>query len=69
MIIDKSKKHEPTEVVFNPQIITMSYVDFREQIYLLLDEYDEYRTQPNTAPRIELEDSIDNLLTYLKKDS
>lgn len=53
----------------NPKIMTMSYVDFREQIYLLLDEYDEYITLPNTSARIEMEDSIDNLLTYLKKEN
>ena len=49
------------------KIMTMKYTDFRVCINELLDEYDWYMTQPNTASRIEMEDSIDNLFEYLKR--
>jgi translation elongation factor EF-Tu-like GTPase len=51
------------------KIMTMKYTEFRECINKLLDEYDEYITQPNTASRIEMEDSIDNLFEYLRKET
>lgn len=43
------------------KIEKIHYTEFRSFIYELLDEYDMYKEQADASPRIDLEDSIDNL--------
>ena len=49
------------------RIKQMHYTEFRELVKDLLREFDNYCSLPNTAPYIDIEDSIDNLMILLMK--
>jgi len=43
------------------------YTEFREKVYKIIEEYNTYDSMPNTSPRVDIEDSIDDLLLELLK--